>query len=161
MVPRGVQTPGQFYRGCDRVAHRDLALLHGPPLNDQSRHRALGVFHRDDAIGAADGAPVAQLSATLCIERRLADDNFYLLAPSGMVHRDSAQQDSGDLGVLLREVITDEFVGANTQLGVGNLHIHAPGERARGPGLLFLSVHLSLETRHVHFQPVFFGDLSS
>ena len=86
VVSGRIKAARQFNLGGYRVADRYFALGNGSPLNYQSGHRTLSVFHGNDAVGAADGTTVAQLSTAFCIERRLANDDLYLLTLCGMVN---------------------------------------------------------------------------
>ena len=108
VVAGGVEAAlGLDPRGYGVVAS-DITFGHDAAMDDEAGHRALGVLHLYATVGASDDAPVAYLSACLCVETSLCEDYFHFLACDGISYGFSVMLDGYNMGFCNGLVVTRE-----------------------------------------------------
>ena len=150
VVAGGVQTAMEVHPGRHRLAQGHIAPFHHTPVDNQPGHRALGIFHPHQPIGAGYDTLVANLPAALGIEGRVFQDYLYRLALDGMAGGYVVHQQGGHQRFLLKLAITDELGMLHAQVFVSSVHLHTAGKALSGTGLLPLRLHLPFKTVHIH-----------
>jgi hypothetical protein len=143
----GRDPPAGVDAGLDRLALADLAGDDAGTVDGQPLDPLLGVEHLEAAGRGLEQAGVADLAATLGVERRAGQHDLDEVALLGGLLQATGGDDRAELGLRDERVVADELGGADRtgRLPV-DVHRHAVAALlGRGAGPLALLLHQRVE----------------